>query len=113
MALELPTPPRRGPRGPLALLAAAAVGAALAGGALLLAERLRGPSAVPAPAAARGEGGAVPSAGATSTGPVRPGVAPAITWRCPMHPDLPRGGPGTCPICGMRLVRDEEPAVQR
>jgi heavy metal-binding protein len=110
MPLDLPTPARRGPRGPLALLAAAAVGAALAGGALLLAERLRGP----APAAASREARPVPSAGAASTAPVRSrGAAPVVTWRCPMHPDLPRDGPGACPVCGMRLVRDEEPANPR
>ncbi|WP_309753481.1 heavy metal translocating P-type ATPase [Novosphingobium sp.] len=24
-------------------------------------------------------------------------------WTCPMHPQIRRGGPGTCPICGMAL----------
>lgn len=28
-------------------------------------------------------------------------------WTCPMHPEIVRDGPGTCPICGMAL----EPAV--
>ena len=32
--------------------------------------------------------------------------APAI-WTCPMHPQVRRGGPGSCPICGMAL----EPAA--
>lgn len=27
-------------------------------------------------------------------------------WRCPMHPQIVRDGPGTCPICGMELVKD-------
>ncbi len=36
-----------------------------------------------------------------------------LYYRCPMHPDLPRDGPGACPVCGMRLVRDEEPANPR
>jgi Cu+-exporting ATPase len=30
--------------------------------------------------------------------------APAgATWTCPMHPDIQRQGPGTCPVCGMGL----------
>jgi len=32
-------------------------------------------------------------------------------YRCPMHPDVVRDRPGTCPICGMDLVKVEpEPA---
>jgi Cu+-exporting ATPase len=33
-------------------------------------------------------------------------AAPAATkteWTCPMHPQIVRDGPGTCPICGMAL----------
>ncbi|WP_082580939.1 heavy metal translocating P-type ATPase [Phycicoccus sp. Root563] len=30
------------------------------------------------------------------------GVA-AAEWTCPMHPEIRRPGPGTCPICGMAL----------
>src|SRR5689334_15734552 len=31
-------------------------------------------------------------------------VAPAATeWVCPMHPQIVRDAPGTCPICGMAL----------
>jgi len=35
-------------------------------------------------------------------------AAPALTsgaaeWTCPMHPQIVRGGPGSCPICGMAL----------
>ena len=32
-------------------------------------------------------------------------VAPATTaeWTCPMHPEIVRGAPGSCPICGMAL----------
>ena len=26
-------------------------------------------------------------------------------WTCPMHPEVVRGGPGQCPICGMNLVK--------
>lgn len=25
-------------------------------------------------------------------------------WTCPMHPEVLRDGPGSCPICGMHLV---------
>ena len=31
-------------------------------------------------------------------------------YRCPMHPDIVRDEPGTCPICGMTLVKIESPA---
>ena len=38
------------------------------------------------------------------------GVAPSIEladegtiWTCPMHPEIRRDGPGSCPICGMAL----------
>jgi len=27
----------------------------------------------------------------------------AATWTCPMHPQIVRSGPGSCPICGMAL----------
>jgi Cu+-exporting ATPase len=34
----------------------------------------------------------------------RPRAMPAGTeWTCPMHPEIVRGGPGSCPICGMAL----------
>jgi len=26
-----------------------------------------------------------------------------VQWTCPMHPDIVRDGPGSCPICGMAL----------
>jgi len=48
-------------------------------------------------------------------GRVVPGAAAARTeWTCPMHPQIVRDGPGTCPICGMALeprtvsLEDEE-----
>ena len=31
-------------------------------------------------------------------------------WTCPMHPQIRRPGPGTCPICGMAL-EPEEPSL--
>jgi Cu+-exporting ATPase len=29
--------------------------------------------------------------------------APGAKWTCPMHPEIVRDGPGSCPICGMAL----------
>ena len=34
---------------------------------------------------------------------VVPGPAAAGQWTCPMHPEILRDGPGSCPICGMAL----------
>src|SRR3546814_4288785 len=40
-----------------------------------------------------------------SAPPVDPASVPAGTqWTCPMHPEIVRDGPGSCPICGMDLV---------
>ncbi|HEX7966654.1 MAG TPA: heavy metal translocating P-type ATPase [Stellaceae bacterium] len=36
--------------------------------------------------------------------PVQPKPTPVVTlWTCPMHPQILRKGPGSCPICGMAL----------
>ena len=37
--------------------------------------------------------------------PAKPAAAPApgVKWTCPMHPEIVRDGPGSCPICGMAL----------
>ena len=32
-----------------------------------------------------------------------PQAAEGTVWTCPMHPEIRRDGPGTCPICGMGL----------
>jgi Cu+-exporting ATPase len=43
---------------------------------------------------------------APPAGPRAAGAAPASTaaqWTCPMHPEIVRAGPGSCPICGMAL----------
>ena len=32
-------------------------------------------------------------------------------WTCSMHPEVIRGGPGSCPICGMDLIKKEEKAA--
>ena len=37
-------------------------------------------------------------------------AAPGAMWTCPMHPEIRRAGPGTCPICGMAL-EPEEPSL--
>jgi Cu+-exporting ATPase len=42
--------------------------------------------------------------------PVAPTAAPGAVWTCPMHPEIRRDGPGTCPICGMAL-EPEEPSL--
>lgn len=34
-------------------------------------------------------------------------AAPGAMWTCPMHPEIRRDGPGTCPICGMALEPEE------
>lgn len=31
----------------------------------------------------------------------------AVVYTCPMHPEITRDKPGTCPICGMDLVKKE------
>src|SRR5262245_28848346 len=46
---------------------------------------------------AHSPGGALPSRQME-----RPASAgPGGKWTCPMHPEVVRDGPGTCPICGM------------
>ncbi|SDP62788.1 Cu+-exporting ATPase [Pedococcus dokdonensis] len=42
------------------------------------------------------------TAHAAAAGDSGGGVA-AAEWTCPMHPEIRRPGPGTCPICGMAL----------
>ncbi|MCW4463560.1 heavy metal translocating P-type ATPase [Sphingomonas sp. BT-65] len=39
-----------------------------------------------------------------------PEGTPGAMWTCPMHPQIRREGPGTCPICGMAL-EPEEPTL--
>lgn len=38
-----------------------------------------------------------------TTSPDGDGGAQASEWTCPMHPEIRRPGPGSCPICGMAL----------
>ena len=42
----------------------------------------------------------VPVAAAATAAPV---ALPGTIYTCPMHPEIRRDGPGTCPICGMAL----------
>ena len=42
-------------------------------------------------------------------GPATDPPPAAAEWTCPMHPEVVRAGPGSCPICGMAL----EPRVAR
>ncbi len=39
-----------------------------------------------------------------------PEATSGAIWTCPMHPEIRREGPGTCPICGMAL-EPEEPSI--
>jgi Cu+-exporting ATPase len=52
-----------------------------------------------------GASGARPGPNAARPGPnaVRPYGAVTAVYTCPMHPEVVRDGPGTCPICGMAL----------
>lgn len=44
-----------------------------------------------------------PAAGAKHLGPGALPQAQAAIWTCPMHPEIRRDAPGSCPICGMAL----------
>ena len=46
----------------------------------------------------------------SNTPQVQPVAASGAMWTCPMHPEVRRQGPGTCPICGMAL-EPEEPSL--
>jgi P-type Cu+ transporter len=52
-----------------------------------------------------------PESPSTSLGASR--IPAGASWTCPMHPEIIRDGPGSCPICGMTLepmtVTAEEP----
>jgi P-type Cu+ transporter len=40
-----------------------------------------------------------------------PEAEQGTVWTCPMHPEIRRDGPGTCPICGMAL-EPAEPSLE-
>ncbi len=55
-------------------------------------------------AATGAAGGLVTLGAAPAAKPVHQGpVSPPATWVCPMHPEVVRAEPGSCPICGMAL----------
>lgn len=37
--------------------------------------------------------------------------ASSPTWTCPMHPRVRQSSPGTCSVCGMELVRADDPSA--
>jgi Cu+-exporting ATPase len=42
-------------------------------------------------------------------------ASPGTQWTCPMHPEIVRDGPGSCPLCGMALepmVPSDEPSEE-
>src|SRR5690349_2247439 len=52
------------------------------------------------------------SAAATVPAPVPAAGAEGAVYTCPMHPEVVRDAPGSCPKCGMALVpRAKSPAV--
>ena len=54
-------------------------------------------SVAPLPLVGRAMSGAPGKAGSTAV------ESASATWTCPMHPEVVRDGPGSCPICGMAL----------
>lgn len=61
-----------------------------------------GESPAPAARAAHGGGTAAPTA---RTQPAARPTAPKAVYTCPMDPDVVRSAPGSCPKCGMDLVK--------
>jgi Cu+-exporting ATPase len=53
--------------------------------------------------------GRVPHPPASPSGRQSELKSPMSKWTCPMHPEIVRDGPGSCPICGMAL----EPVAPR
>lgn len=51
-----------------------------------------------------GGGGSVSREADGSVASATPG---AVTYTCPMHPEVVKSSPGKCPKCGMDLVRKE------
>jgi Cu+-exporting ATPase len=44
-----------------------------------------------------------PAAYLTTTETAPPAAPAGAVWTCPMHPEIVRDGPGSCPLCGMAL----------
>ncbi|AYJ84752.1 cadmium-translocating P-type ATPase (plasmid) [Sphingomonas paeninsulae] len=53
---------------------------------------------------------AAPDSYLSATPKPDPKVSAGAIWTCPMHPQIRREGPGTCPICGMGL-EPKEPSL--
>jgi hypothetical protein len=53
--------------------------------------------------AARAPGASAPAADVEES----PDAARATTYTCPMHPEIVRDAPGSCPLCNMKLVPKE------
>jgi len=49
-----------------------------------------------------------PACGVLRTSPIAQGTI----YTCPMHPQIRRGDPGSCPICGMALEREGIPEAE-
>lgn len=75
------------------------------------------PGATPPPAAGHA-GHAMPAAatrgheGHSPTAPAAPGDPGGQLYTCPMHPEVKQASPGSCPKCGMPLVRRDHAGVQ-
>lgn len=84
-----PSRPARAPKrfGPVALVVVALLSAGLAAAAVLVA-----------------------SAAWRSTSPVAAHEDDSAVYQCPMHPSVVQDHPGTCPICGMKLVKVDKGA---
>ena len=54
-------------------------------------------------AACRGKFGADPARYLNSKPPEKADAPTGAIWTCPMHPEIRREAPGSCPICGMAL----------
>jgi Cu(I)/Ag(I) efflux system membrane fusion protein len=115
-----PSSPGARPRGRSALLVAAVVGVGAGAGGVYLAMQKQPERASPAEANA-GRAAPLGATDAQST-PIGPATAASAAvkmsarkaakaiYRCPMHPAITSDHPGSCPICGMTLVRDPDPS---
>jgi P-type Cu+ transporter len=57
----------------------------------------------PSMAAMHAPAPAAPAPAPAPHGDAASAAKPATKWTCPMHPEIVRDGPGSCPICGMAL----------
>jgi Cu+-exporting ATPase len=66
------------------------------------ARRDEGPAHRPAPARREAPAARPEEVSARREAPA-PAARPGMRWTCPMHPEIVRDAPGSCPICGMAL----------